>query len=271
MRVALTIAGSDSSGGAGIQADLKTFHQFRVFGTSAITAITAQNTRGVARWQAVDAGLVRAQIDAVVSDMHPSAVKSGMLADEAIIRTVANSLRAHALGNYVLDPVMVATSGDLLIEQQAVSAIRDQLIPLATLVTPNGDEAEVLTGIALTGEDEMRRAAEAIAALGAGAVLIKGGHVGTNASTVTDILYDGEFSAFVHSRISTTSTHGTGCTLSAAIAAELANGLSLRESVTSAIDYVHAAIASAPGLGGGHGPLNHFALGSSSTKARTRD
>ncbi|HVF40278.1 MAG TPA: bifunctional hydroxymethylpyrimidine kinase/phosphomethylpyrimidine kinase [Gemmatimonadaceae bacterium] len=271
MRVALTIAGSDSSGGAGIQADLKTFHRFRVFGTSVITAITAQNTTGVMRWQAVEPDMVRAQIDAVATDVRSASVKSGMLADAGIIDTVADALLEHSLANYVLDPVMVATSGDLLIEKNAVAALRDRLIPLATIVTPNGDEATVLTGIPLIGEDEMYRAAEAIIALGAKAVLIKGGHVQPESATMMDLLYDGEFTAFSHPRLRTNSTHGTGCTLSAAIAAELANRRPLRDSVASAIDYVHAAIESAPRIGSGHGPLNHFARGSSPTKARTSD
>jgi len=271
MHVALTIAGSDSGGGAGVQADLKTFHQFGVFGTSAITAITAQNTLGVSRWDAVDPQLVRAQIDAVATDLAPAAVKSGMLANEAVIAVVAAALRENGLANYVLDPVMVATSGDLLIERSAVSAIRTALLPLASIVTPNADEAAVLAGHPVDDESGMRRAAQAIVELGAKVVLIKGGHVNRSHGVVTDILYDGYFTVFSHRRLTTTSTHGTGCTLSAAIAAQLAAGRSLDDSVSTAIDYVHAAIETAPGLGRGHGPLNHFAGGSSPTKASTSD
>ena len=269
MKVALTIAGSDSGGGAGIQADLKTFHRFGVFGTSAITAITAQNTLGVADWQPVAKGLVMAQIEAVATDLPPDAVKTGMIATTEIIETIAHAIKRFRLPNYVLDPVMVATSGDLLIERDAVEAIRSSLIPLATLVTPNADEAGVLTGLAIRSEADMQRAAEAIAAMGASAVLLKGGHVASSDGMVIDILYDGEMTRFCHRRVETTSTHGTGCTLSAAITAGLATGKSLAESVEAAIDFVHAALESAPGLGHGHGPLNHFAGGSSETNSRT--
>jgi hydroxymethylpyrimidine/phosphomethylpyrimidine kinase len=269
MKIALTIAGSDSGGGAGIQADLKTFHELGVFGTSVIAAITAQNTVGVTDWEPVSAKLVRSQIEAVASDLRPAAFKSGMLANGEIVDAVAEEIRAFDLPNYVLDPVMVATSGDLLIENHAVSAIRAHLIPLADIVTPNADEAAVLTGMRVQNEDEMRRAAEAIIAMGAKAVLIKGGHVRAGSpGHVTDILYDGEFTTFSHLRIDTTSTHGTGCTLSAAIAANLALDYSLRDAVASATDFVHEAIASAPGLGSGHGPLNHF-VGSEATNSRT--
>lgn len=270
MIVALTIAGSDSGGGAGIQADLKTFHQFGVFGTSAITAITAQNTVGVAGWQPVSRELLRAQIDAVASDLAPSAVKSGMLGTAELIHVVAASLREHELGPYVLDPVMVATSGDTLLSDDGVGAIRDELIPLAILVTPNTDEASALTGQIIEDEESVQRAARHLVSLGAKAALIKGGHFrGGDESVIVDVLYDGEFTFFAHPRLVTTSTHGTGCTLSAAITAQLATGVALRDSVQRAIDYVHAAIATAPSLGAGHGPLNHFAVGSSVTKART--
>jgi hydroxymethylpyrimidine/phosphomethylpyrimidine kinase len=204
-----------------------------------------------------------------VTDLSPAAVKSGMLANTSIIRTVAEAVAEHRLESYVLDPVMVATSGDLLIEESAVAAIRDELIPLALLVTPNADEAAVLTGLSIRCEDDMRKAAEAIAAFGAKAVLIKGGHVtGEDPATVVDYLYDGSFVSFRHARIDTTSTHGTGCTLSAAITALLANGASLHDAVEQAIDFVNAAIATAPGLGRGNGPLNHFA-GNAETNSRT--
>jgi hydroxymethylpyrimidine/phosphomethylpyrimidine kinase len=258
MQIALTIAGSDSGGGAGIQADLKTFHRFGVFGTSVITAITAQNTVGVTGWSATAPALVRAQIDAVADDLRPAAVKSGMLGDAEVVAAVAAGLRAHALGPYVLDPVMVATSGDLLLEPSAVRAIVEELIPLATLVTPNLDEAELLVGFRVRDAEAMERAARALVErLGARAALVKGGHL-TGGDTI-DVLFDGELTRFAHSRIETSSTHGTGCTLSAAAAAGLAVGEPLRAAVDNALDYVHRAIATAPALGGGHGPLNHWA------------
>jgi hydroxymethylpyrimidine/phosphomethylpyrimidine kinase len=259
MRIALTIAGSDSGGGAGIQADLKTFQRFGVFGTSAITAITAQNTRGVDKWEAVSTDLVRSQIDSVAADLMPSAIKTGMLGNAAVADTVAAAIKDHSFRNYVLDPVMVATSGDALFERDAVEVIRSQLVPLASLVTPNIDEAALLVGEKIEDEDGMARAAEMIAnEMGAHAVLVKGGHLDT-ADRVVDILYDGDVRAFRSKRISATSIHGTGCTLSAAITAQLANGESLHAAVRRAIDYVHNAIATAPGLGSGHGPLNHLA------------
>ena len=270
MKVALTVAGSDSGGGAGIQADLKTFHRFGVFGTSAVTAITAQNTTGVLRWEALQPSLVKAQIDAVATDLRPRSVKSGMLANEGIVRAVAAALREHEMGPYVLDPVMVATSGDLLVHRGTAEAIRALLLPLAALVTPNSDEAAVLAGFPVRNSDDMHRAAETIFLLGAGAVLVKGGHIASERDeSVVDVFYDGAFEVFTHPRIATTSTHGTGCTLSAAIAAQLACDTALRTSVRVAIDYVHSAIASAPGLGAGNGPLNHFAGGSLPTNAVT--
>ena len=261
MRTALTIAGSDSGGGAGIQADLKTFQRFGVFGTSAITAITAQNTHGVRMWEPVSADLVRAQIDAVAEDLPPAAFKTGMLGNAALVSTVSRAIRELSLRNYVLDPVMVATSGDLLLEEDAVRVIRDELLPLAVLATPNLDEAAILVGEAIGDEDEMARAAEKIVTeMGAHAVLLKGGHLSTG-DRVVDILYDGAVRAFRGARIDTTSTHGTGCTLSAAIAAQLAKGESLHAAVRTSIDYVQSAIATAPRIGGGHGPLNHMAGG----------
>lgn len=259
MRIALTIAGSDSGGGAGIQADLKTFQRFGVFGTSAITAITAQNTRGVTKWEALSPEMVRAQIDAVAIDLMPGAIKSGMLGNAAVASALAMSIRDYSFRNYVLDPVMVATSGDPLFEQDAIDVIRDQLVPRASLVTPNLDEAAILIGEKIEDEDGMAHAAEMIVNdMGAQAVLIKGGHL-ESGDRVLDILYDGDVRTFRGRRIATTNTHGTGCTLSAAITAQLANGESLHAAVRRAIDYVHNAIATAPGLGSGHGPLNHLA------------
>jgi len=230
-----------------------------VFGTSAVTAITAQNTRGVSKWEAVSPDLVRAQIDSVVEDLVPAAIKTGMLGTAAVATIVAAAISDHKLRNYVLDPVMVATSGDPLFERDTIAVIRTQLVSQASLVTPNLHEAAMLTGEKIDDEDGMARAGEMIVnEMGAQAVLVKGGHLDSG-DRVVDILYDGDVRAFRSPRINTTSIHGTGCTLSAAIAAQLANGESLHAAVRRAIDYVHNAIATAPGLGGGHGPLNHLA------------
>lgn len=259
MRIALTIAGSDSGGGAGIQADLKTFQRFGVFGTSAITAVTAQNTRGVSRWEPVSVDLVRAQIDSLCEDLPPSAFKTGMLGTGAIASAVAAAIETHSLANYVLDPVMVATSGDVLFERDAIDVIRTQLVSRAFLVTPNVPEAEILIGEKIEDEDGMARAAEKIVSeMGAQAVLLKGAHLNSG-DRVIDVLYDGDVRTFRGQRIETTSTHGTGCTLSAAITAHLAKGESLHAAVRRSIEYVHNAITTAPGLGSGHGPLNHLA------------
>lgn len=259
MRVALTIAGSDSSGGAGIQADLKTFHQFGVYGMSVITAITAQNTCGVKSWEAVNNKLVREQIDAVAEDIPPQSFKTGMLGNRAIVIEVAEAIKRHKLPNFVLDPVMVATSGDVLVENDAIAAIRETLLPLATLVTPNIDEAAILTGDRVVDEDTMGTAAvKLVREYGVRAALVKGGHLKGGQETL-DVLFDGSELHRIHKpRHDTTSTHGTGCTLSAAIVAGMAMGTSLQDSVERAVDYVNGAIASAPGLGGGNGPLNHF-------------
>jgi hydroxymethylpyrimidine/phosphomethylpyrimidine kinase len=255
--VALTIAGSDSSGGAGIQADLKTFHALGVFGTSALTAITVQNTTGVKAVHAIPADIVRGQIHAVASDLPVAAVKTGMLATKSLVTLVADAIRDENLRNYVLDPVMVATSGHRLLDEDAEAAIIDELLPLCTIVTPNLDEAEILTGSKIRTVEEMHTAAESLVGEGAQSALIKGGHLAGDEAV--DVLYDGgEFYVFRKPRVDTTSTHGTGCTLSAAIAAGLAKGNDLRSSVERALDFVHRAIATAPALGAGHGPLNHF-------------
>jgi hydroxymethylpyrimidine/phosphomethylpyrimidine kinase len=260
MRIALTIAGSDSGGGAGIQADLKTFHQFGVFGTSVITAVTAQNTVGVRAWEALPAALVRQQIDALAEDLPPLAVKSGMLGTAELVETVAAGIARHRFPHYVLDPVMVATSGDRLLAREAEQLIGSRLLPLAALVTPNLDEAAILVGTEVRTPEQMESAGRALVGLGAGAALVKGGHL--SADDVVDVLVtDGAVRRFVRPRIDTTSTHGTGCTLSAGIAAGLALGRPLEQAVADALDFVHRAIAAAPGLGrgpGGHGPLNHF-------------
>lgn len=253
----LTIAGSDSSAGAGIQADLKTFAALGVYGTSAITAITAQNTRGVTAVQEMAADMVAAQIDAVVEDIRPDAVKTGMLASAPIIEVVAAKVREHGLPNLVVDPVMVAKSGDRLLREDAVAALRDVLLPLAAVVTPNLPEAEVLVGRGIASDEDARRAGEEIVGLGAGAVVVKGGH--REASEAVDILYDGEaFRVYSAPRIDTTSTHGTGCTFASAIAAYLARGEPLAEAVGRAKEYVTEALRRAYPIGGGHGPVHHF-------------
>lgn len=265
MRVALTIAGSDSGGGAGIQADLKTFHAYGVFGTSAITAITAQNTTGVRTVHAIPVDVVRAQIRAVAEDFDVQAVKSGMLATRSLVRVIAEELRAAQIANYVLDPVMVATSGDRLLDDNAVAAINTSLLPLCAVVTPNLDEARILTQLPVADEDGMREAAHHLVDRGARAALVKGGHL--PGDKAIDVLYDGkDYRRYERPRIETTSTHGTGCTLSAAIAAGLALGWKLEKAVAAALDFVHAAIASAPGLGHGNGPLNHFTARPSSAE-----
>lgn len=259
MDIALTIAGSDSGGGAGIQADLKSFTRFGVFGTSAITAITAQNTKGVTMWEVVSPALVRAQIDSIFEDLPPQAVKTGMLGSVEIAGTVVDALRVYQPSHLVVDPVMVATSGDILLDEAAVSTIRRELLPLSTLVTPNLDEVRVLLGVPIQSLAQMREAAKALVhELGAKAALVKGGHL--PGDMVSDVLYDGvETYTFEHSRVFSNNVHGTGCTLSAAITAKLASGSSLVESVKEATDYVHRSIISAHGLGSGHGPLNHWA------------
>ncbi len=256
MVVALTIAGSDSGGGAGIQADLKTFAAHGVFGTSAITAITAQNTRGVSAVFALDPTLVVAQIDAVATDLRPRATKIGMLANAEIITAVAGAITKHHLTHIVLDPVMVAKGGDHLLEAAAVAALRDGLLPLADVLTPNMPEAEVLTGLTIRSVDDMKQAAARLITLGARSVLVKGGHLDGPA---TDVWHDGtRWVELSTPRINTVHTHGTGCTFSSAIAAGLANGLDIEAAIRQAKEYVTGAIAHAPGLGGGHGPLNHL-------------
>ncbi|MEK7668727.1 MAG: bifunctional hydroxymethylpyrimidine kinase/phosphomethylpyrimidine kinase [Gemmatimonadota bacterium] len=257
MRIALTIAGSDSGGGAGIQADLKTFHQFGVFGTSVVTAVTAQNTVGVRDWAALPTVLVTQQIAAVAEDLPPGAVKTGMLGSAELVHAVADAILRHHLPQYVLDPVMVATSGDRLLNQDAEQLIAQRLIPLATLVTPNLDEARILVGDEVATVEQMERAARALLKMGAYGALVKGGH--RAGGEVVDVLaVDGEVRRFARPKLATASTHGTGCTLSAAVAAGLALGRPLATAVADALDFVHRAIANAPGLGKGHGPLNHF-------------
>jgi len=258
--IALTIAGSDSSGGAGIQADLKTFSALGVYGASVITALTAQNTLGVEAVHVVPAEFVRKQIEAVARDLEVGAVKIGMLATSAVIEAVAEGLKAFASVPVVLDPVMVAASGDALLDQEAVATLRSVLVPRATLITPNLPEAAKLLGSAeAKDEREMAGQAKALRRLGAKAVLIKGGHA--HGAKAIDVLIDEEGELRLEApRIETGNTHGTGCTLSSAIAAELAKGASLREAVGCAKAYVTAAIAGADELhiGKGRGPVHHF-------------
>ncbi len=256
--IALTIAGSDSGGGAGIQADLKTFHAFGVFGATALTAVTAQNTLGVQLIHPIPIDVVRAQIDSVAGDLRPGGVKSGMLATSELVQAVAEAIRTHDLRNYVMDPVMVATSGDRLLARDAEAALVTELLPLASLVTPNLHEARILTGLPVDTLDEMREAAKALVEMGAEAALVKGGHL--QEGEAIDLFWDGAREITWHrTRLDTPHTHGTGCTLSAAAAAGLARGLPLEEAVNQAVDFVARAIETAPGLGRGHGPVNHFA------------
>jgi hydroxymethylpyrimidine/phosphomethylpyrimidine kinase len=253
IRTALTIAGSDSSGGAGIQADLKTFAVHGVFGTSAITALTAQNTTGVSRVFEVPADMVVAQIDAVMTDIGADAVKIGMLANAGIASAVADAIERHRMRNVVLDTVMVAKGGARLLDDAAVDIIRRRLLPLSNVVTANIPEAETLTGLSLNSVADLRRAARVLVGLGAAAVVIKGGHL---EGPAVDVFDDGSGASELEApRIRTVHTHGTGCTMAAAIAAHLALDHSLPDAVAAAKRYVARAIAQAPGLGRGHGPL----------------
>ena len=257
---AMTIAGSDSGGGAGIQADLKTFAALGVYGTSALTAITAQNTMAVTDVHEIPTETIAAQIDAILTDIGADAVKTGMLSSSAIIGCVAESLERHAgqagVSRLVVDPVMVAKSGDSLLRQEAVSALKERLVPLAAVVTPNIPEAETLTGLSITDDAGMAEAARRIVGMGARAVVVKGGH---REGPATDLYYDGEgFREFTSPRFDTPNTHGTGCTFASAIAAGLAQGLATEDAVGQAKGFVTEAIRASFPIGGGHGPLNHF-------------
>ncbi|MGD0201046.1 MAG: bifunctional hydroxymethylpyrimidine kinase/phosphomethylpyrimidine kinase [Bryobacteraceae bacterium] len=254
--VALTIAGSDPSGGAGIQADLKTFHQFGVYGEAVVTLVTVQNTLRVTRVECLPAGLVRAQIQAVLEDIRPGAAKTGALGNAAIVEAVAE-LAAGFDFPLVVDPVMISKHGAPLVAEDAREAIARLLVPHATLVTPNLAEASALTGAGIDNLEAMRRAAQRLCDMGARAALIKGGHLGGGA---TDVLFDGhDWQEFPAPRIQTRHTHGTGCTYSAAITAELARGADLHLAVARAKAFITEAIRTAPGLGHGAGPVNHHA------------
>ena len=256
---AMTIAGSDSGGGAGIQADLKTFAALGVYGTSVLTAITAQNTVGVTGIHEIPVDIVAAQIEAVMSDIGADAVKTGMLSSSGIIETVARELAHFRVDRLVIDPVMVAKSGDRLLREEAVNALRIRLLPLATVVTPNIPEAETLAGMKVQSKEDARRAAEVIFGMGAKAVVVKGGHL---EGPPVDLFYDGrEFQEFSAPRIETANTHGTGCTFASAIAAGLAKGMEAVDAVAAAKEYVTEAIRRSSDLGEvgqGHGPLHHF-------------
>jgi hydroxymethylpyrimidine/phosphomethylpyrimidine kinase len=257
--IALTIAGSDSGGGAGIQADLKTFSALGVYGTSVLTAITAQNTRGVTAIENLSPGIIRAQIDAVLSDIDVNAIKIGMVSTVETIETIATAL-LHWDRRVVLDPVMVATSGDRLLKPEAIDALRQNLLPRAIVLTPNLPEAALLTGQSIAEDEaQMARQAEQLLALGPSAVLIKGGH--SKGELSTDLLFDGAtMERFSSPRIATSHDHGTGCTLAAAIAAGLAKGADLRDAVAEAKDYLTVAMTAATILkvGQGRGPVHHF-------------
>jgi hydroxymethylpyrimidine/phosphomethylpyrimidine kinase len=253
--IALTIAGSDPGGGAGIQADLKTFHQLRVFGVTAITLITVQNTMRVSRVEVLDPALVAGQIEAVLEDLPPRAAKTGALGTAAIIETVA----ALAIGcPLIVDPVMISKHGAPLMDAGARAALRNLLLPKAALVTPNLLEAAELSGMPVENPRQMKEAARRIAELGAQSVLIKGGHL--EGGEALDILYhEGSFTDFHAPRIDTRHTHGTGCTYSAAITAFVARGFPMDDAVARAKRFINEAIRTNPGLGGGSGPVNHWA------------
>lgn len=253
---ALTIAGSDSGGGAGIQADLKTFAALSVYGSSVITALTAQNTRGVTGVHEVPAEFISAQIDAVMGDIGAHAAKTGMLSSVEIIEAVADGVQRHAIRRLVVDPVMVAKSGDRLLREDAVEALRTSLLPLAYLVTPNIPEAEVLSGRSISSENDMIEAARAIQSMGAQSVVVKGGH---RDDEPVDILFDGSGIHRIGTpRVETRHTHGTGCTFAAAITAGLARGSDLQEATTAAKAFLYGALVHAYEIGAGHSPVNHF-------------
>lgn len=255
MKTALSIAGSDCSGGAGIQADLKTMTMNGVYAMSAITALTAQNTTGVSGILESTPEFLKQQIDMIFTDIRPDAVKIGMVSSAALIETIAERLRFYKAERIVVDPVMVATSGARLIAEDAVETLKRTLLPLAAVITPNIPEGEILSGMKIGCEEEMQTAAEAISHAYGCAVLLKGGH---SVNDANDLLYaDGKFTWFCGKRIDNPNTHGTGCTLSSAIAANLAKGFSLETSIRRAKDYLSGALADMLNLGQGSGPMNH--------------
>ncbi|MBB6638217.1 bifunctional hydroxymethylpyrimidine kinase/phosphomethylpyrimidine kinase [Cohnella thailandensis] len=266
---ALTIAGSDSGGGAGIQADLKTFQELRAFGMSAITAVTAQNTLGVSGIYPLPAEAVRAQIAAIGDDMGADALKTGMLFGADIIEGVAEEIRRLRWTRVVVDPVMIAKGGAALLQEQAVQALKKHLLPLALVVTPNVPEAETLTGTKIGGMVARREAARRLAEHGARYVVLKGGHDDSLEGRSVDLLFDGkDFLEFEGVRVSTRHTHGTGCTFAAALTAELAKGSDVPRAVEVAKAFIQAAIEQSLEIGRGHGPTNHWAYGDRRRAAR---
>ena len=256
---ALTIAGSDSGGGAGIQADLKTFAALGVFGTSAITAITAQNTLGVTAVAEVPVEVISEQVEAVVTDIGVDAVKTGMLSSPEIVECVVEAVERFELSPLVVDPVMIAATGAQLLHDDAVESVKNRLVPLSTVVTPNVLEAEVLTGIEIGSIEDMELAGGELVTMGADAAVVKGGHFDDGSGRVTDVLVTREGVTRITSlRIDTTSNHGTGCTFASAVAAHMAHGIELASAVDLAQRYVWNAMANASPIGGGHGPLNHM-------------
>ncbi|TCI69211.1 bifunctional hydroxymethylpyrimidine kinase/phosphomethylpyrimidine kinase [Exiguobacterium sp. IPCH1] len=254
----LTIAGSDSGGGAGIQADLKTFQELGVFGTSVLTAVTAQNTRGVHGVEAVSPELVTQQLDAIGSDFTIAACKTGMLFDAARIEVVADGVRRHTFNRLVVDPVMIAKGGASLLQDSSVQALKTSLLPLATVVTPNVPEAEVLTGMTIRTFEDRIKAAEQMLAYGVRAVILKGGHL--DGATADDLVMTASETFLLSApRIQTSDTHGTGCTFSAALTAELAKGHSILEATVTAKRFIQSAITHGLDIGAGHGPTNHWA------------
>jgi hydroxymethylpyrimidine/phosphomethylpyrimidine kinase len=260
VKTALTIAGSDPSGGAGIQADLKTFSRLRVYGLSVITALTAQNTSGVVGVMEVSPSFIASQLDAVLTDIRVDAVKTGMLSSAGTVEVVAEKMKQYQVRNLVVDPVIASTSGTSLLDREAIGTLSRTLLPLALVVTPNRHEAEILTGKTMVRPDDMEEAALQLHALGARFVLIKGGH--WPGSEATDLLFDGKgFSYLRADRIQSPNTHGTGCVLSAAITAELATGKGVHEAVQQAKLFITQAIRNGLSLGKGHGPCDPLGLG----------
>lgn len=256
---AMTIAGSDSGGGAGIQADLKTFQELGVFGMSAITAVTAQNTLGVQAVYPMTSAAVGAQIDSIGADLGTDALKTGMLFNVEIIEAVAGKIKQYKWNKVVVDPVMIAKGGASLLQREAVAALKTYLLPVSMVITPNIPEAEVLTGMSIVTLEDKKEAAKRLLEFGVRNVVIKGGH-DENTNEAVDVLFDGqEFNFFKSERIATKNTHGTGCTFSAALTAELAKGTGLTAAVAIAKDFIQAAIQYDLKIGGGHGPTNHWA------------
>lgn len=257
--VTMTIAGSDSGGGAGIQADLKTFQELKTFGTSAITALTAQNTLGVQDVFPVEAEFIVKQINAVLEDFNVKAIKTGMLFSSTIIREVANRLKECEIP-LIIDPVMIAKGGATLLQSDAISAMVEDLFPIATIITPNIPEAEAISGITINLESDLEKVAKKLLSFGPKVVIIKGGHLSEESEAIDRVYFqDGKILNFTAKRLPTKDTHGTGCTFSAAITAFIARGFTIDDAISEAKKYIHAAISHGLNLGHGHGPTNHFA------------